>query len=98
MMRDKRFIKNLKIMIEIIIDLNDKLYKCAIKQRHTERHFGRAEDYVNNFVFKIKTKASRNQRQNKTIFMKLNTILFKKFKNQKKNFTNRKKRYDVLRM
>ena len=62
-----------------------------MKRRHTEQQFDKIENYVNNRVFE----ASRKQRHDETIFMKLNAILSKKSKNNEKNRLTKKK-YNVL--
>lgn len=39
--RNKYFVKNFKTIIEITINLNDKLYKQIIKQQHSKQRFER---------------------------------------------------------
>ena len=92
MIRDLHFIEKFKIMIEIIIDLNDKLYKRVMKKRYVEPHLERKENYINFRAYKKKLE-TRNQRQdrlNETISMKLNIVLSKKFKNKKKQIQRKK--------
>ena len=45
-MRDKRFIENFKIMIEMIIDLNNKLYERTLKKRYHNQRQKRDENYI----------------------------------------------------
>ena len=52
MMRDKQFIENFKIMIEMIIDLNDKLYEQTLKKQYYNRRQKRGENYVNRLTVK----------------------------------------------
>ena len=47
MMRNEHFVKNFKIMIEMTIDLNDKLYERIMKKRSSKRHFERRKNYIN---------------------------------------------------
>ena len=47
MMRDERFIKNFKIMFEIVIDLNDKLYEQTLKKQYYNQYQKNDENYVN---------------------------------------------------
>ena len=86
-MRYKKRIRTFEDFIKTTIELNDKLYERVMKRRHTERQLDRVEDYVSNCVFK----ASRKQRHDKTIFMKINAMLSKKSKNNKKKSFDKKK-------
>ena len=45
LMRDERFIKNLETLIEIAIDLNDKLYERIIKRRYLKQQTERKKKY-----------------------------------------------------
>ena len=87
-MRYEEEINTFKNLIEAAIELDDKLYERAMKRRHIERQLGRAEGYVSNRVFG----ASRKQRHDETVFMKLNAMLPKKSKsNEKRSFDKKKK-------
>ena len=87
-MRYEKSIDTLENFIETAIELNDKLYERVIKRRHIERQLGKAENYVNNCVFKT----SRQQHHDKTMFIKLNAMLSKKSKNNEKKSFDKKKR------
>ena len=88
LMRYEKKINTFENLIEAAIELNDKLYERAMERRHTERQLGRAENYVNNCVFE----ASRKQRHDETMFMKLDAVLSRKSKsNEKKSFDKKKK-------
>lgn len=92
MMRDGRIIQNLKTMIKMTIDLNNKLYERIIKKQYSKRHFEQKEYYIQQRERQIRSEASRNKkRSNNTIFMKLNAVLSKKFKNKKKKSIDKKK-------
>ena len=41
LMRDERFIENLKTLIEVTINLNNKLYERIIEKRYSKQCFGR---------------------------------------------------------
>ena len=92
-MRYEKRINTLENLIEAAIELNDKLYEQAMKRRHIEQQLDRAENYVNNCVFE----ASRKQRHDEIIFMKLNAMFPKKSKNNEKRSFDKKK-YSVLRV
>lgn len=47
MMRNSRFIENFEIMIEIVIDLHDKLYKLVMEKRYVKQHLEQKKNYVN---------------------------------------------------
>ena len=87
-MRYEKNINTFEDLIEAAIELDDKLYERVIERRHIKRQLDRAEDYVNNRVFE----ASRKQRHDKTIFMKLNAMLSKKSKNNEKKLFDKKKK------
>ena len=74
LMRYEKNISTFENLIETAIKLNDKLYERVMKQRHIKRQLNKVEDYVKNCVFK----ASRKQRHDETMFMKLNAMLSKK--------------------
>ena len=94
LMRYEKEINTLEDLIEAAIELDDKLYQRAMKRRHTERQLGRAKNYVSNCVFE----ASRKQRHDETMFMKLNAMLSKKSKSNGKRSSDKKKGYSVLRV
>ena len=87
LMRYEGEINTLEDFIEAAIELDDKLYERVIERRHIERQLGRAGDYVSNRVFG----ASRKQRHDGTMFMKLNAMLSKKSKNNEKRSFDKKK-------
>ena len=60
MMRDRRFIEDLKILVEIAIDLNDKLYERAMKRRYSKRHLEREGNYVDHRIYNHRIETSRN--------------------------------------
>ena len=92
LMRDERFIENLKTLIEIVIDLNDKLYERAIKRRYLKQQTERKKYQIQQRERQIKFETSRvKRRSNETIFMKFDTKLFRKFKNKKKTNEQEKK-------
>ena len=53
MMRDKRFIEDLRI-IEMTIDLNDKLYEWTLKKQYFKRRQKCDKNYVNHRTYKKK--------------------------------------------
>ena len=58
-MCDERFIEDLKIMIKMIIDLNDKLYKWALKKQYYNQRQKCGEDYVSHCAYEKKFETSR---------------------------------------
>ena len=95
-MRDKRKINDLKILMKTTIDFNDRLYERTIKRKYSKRHSKKIENYINNRIYENKINSIRNNckyNHSKTIFMKLNSMMFKKFK-QKKNKKNAYYSYD----
>ena len=97
-MRDERFVENFKIMIEMIINLNDKLCEQTLKKRYSKPRQQRDENYINHRTYEKKTKTSQNQKHsNETIFMKLNVILFKKFKNKEKKQLKKRRVTHVIK-
>ena len=84
-MRDERRVENLKTLIEMTIDLNDKLYERVIEKRYSKRHFERKNHQIERRGRNVRFETSRNQkRSNDTMFMKLNAMLLRKFKDKKK--------------
>ena len=82
-MRDKRKINDLKILMKTTIDFDDRLYERIIKRKYSKRHSKKIENYINNQIYENKMNLTRNNREydhSKTIFMKLNLIMFRKFK------------------
>ena len=85
LMRDERRVEDLKTLIEMTIDLNDKLYERIIEKRYSKRHFERKNYQIEQRERNVRFETSRNQkRSNDTMFMKLNAVLFRKFKSKKK--------------
>ena len=85
-MRDKRKINDLKILIKTTIDFDDRLYEWIMKRKYSKRHSKKIENYINNRIYENKINSTRNNREYdhlKTIFMKLNLIIFRKFKQKK---------------
>ena len=60
LMRDERLVENLKTLIEITIDLNNKLYNRAIEKRYSKRHFGRENYQIEQRGRNARFKTSRN--------------------------------------
>ena len=86
-MRDERKINDLKILMKTAIDLDDRLYERIMKRKYSKRHSKKAENYINNRIYENKMNSTRNNREydhSKTIFMKLNSMMFRKFKQKKK--------------
>ena len=86
-MRDERKINDLKILMKTTIDFDDLLYERIIKRKYSKRHSKKIENYINNWIYKNKMNSTRNNREydhSKTIFMKLNSMMFRKFKQKKK--------------
>lgn len=91
-MRNKHFIENFKTLIEITINLNNKLYKQIIKQRYLKQKFEQKKYQIQQQKRQIEFKTSHvKKRLNDTIFIKFNAILFKNPKTKKKS-TNKKKK------
>ena len=68
-----------------------KLYERAIERRYSGRHSGREGHQVEQRGRNARFGTSRNQkRSDDTMFMKLNTMLFRKFKNKKKKKKKKK--------
>ena len=85
-MRDERKIDDLKILMKTAIDFDDRLYERTMKRKYSKRHSERTENYINNRIYENKMNSIRSNRENdhsKTIFMKLNSIMFRKFRQKK---------------
>ena len=85
-MRDERKINDLKILIKTTIDFDDRLYKRIMKRKYSKRHSKKVENYINNRIYKNKMNSTRNNREYnylKTIFMKLNLIMFRNLNKKK---------------
>ena len=85
-MRDKRKINDLKILMKATIDFDDWLYKRIMKRKYSKRHSKKIENYINNQIYENKMNSICNNREYdylKTILMKLNSIIFRKFKQKK---------------
>ena len=80
LMRYKKRIRTFENLIEAAIELNDKLYERAMKRQYIKQQLGKAKNYVDNRVFE----ASRKQRHDETMFMKLNAMLLNKIEKQRK--------------
>jgi hypothetical protein len=78
MIRDERFIEDLSIMIEMTIDLDDKLYERAMKRRHQDHRLSREEFYVDHESHEYINKKNSRQRQKQNSYehtsMKLNIV------------------------
>ena len=78
-MRNERKIDDLKILMKTTIDFDDRLYERIIKRKYSKRHSKKTENYINNQIYKNKINSTRNSRKydySKTIFMKLNLMMF----------------------
>ncbi len=77
-MQDEKFIEDLSIMIEMTIDLDDKLYERAIKRRHQNRRLNQEKSYVDHESHEYTNKKSSRQRQEQDFYehtsMKLNIV------------------------
>ena len=93
-MRYEKRIDTFENFIEAAIELNNKLYERIMKRQYIEQQFDRIENYVRNCMFE----ASRKQRHNETMFMKLNAMLSKKSKNNEKKSFDKKKIQRVTRV
>ena len=85
-MRDKRKITDLKILMKTTIDFDNRLYERTMKRKYSKRHSKKVENYINNRIYENKMNSTRNNREydhSKTIFMKLNSVMFRKFKQKK---------------
>ena len=89
-MRDECKINDLKILMKTTIDFDDRLYERIMKRKYSKRHSKKIENYINNRIYENKINSTRNNREydhSKTIFMKLNLMMFRKLR-QKKNKKN----------
>ena len=46
-MRDKRKINDLKILIRITIDFNDRLYERIMKRKYSKQYLKKIVNYIN---------------------------------------------------
>ena len=86
LMRDKRKINDLKILMKATIDFDDRLYERTMKRKYSKRHSKKIENYISNRIYKNKMNLTRSNCEYdhlKTIFMKLNSVMFRKFKQKK---------------
>ena len=70
-----------------MINFNDQLYERIMKRKYSKRHSKKIENYINNQIYKNRMNLKRNNCEydhSKTIFMKLNSMIFWKFKQKKK--------------
>ena len=84
--RNKRKINDLKILMKTTIDFDDRLYERIMKRKYSKRHSKKIENYINNRIYENKMNSTRNNREydhSKTIFMKLNSMMFRKFRQKK---------------
>jgi hypothetical protein len=95
MMRNEKFIENLNIMIEMTIDLDDKLYERAMKRRHQNHRLSRKESYVDHESHEYINKKNSRQRQKQNLYehtsMKLNIVKKKRSKANDKRQKREKK-------
>ena len=85
-MRDERKINDLKILMKTTINFDDRLYERIMKRKYSKRHSKKIENYINNRIYENKMNLTRNNREydhSKTIFMKLNSMIFRKLKQKK---------------
>ena len=57
-----------------------------MKRKYSKRHSKKIENYINNRIYENKMNSTRSNREydhSKTIFMKLNLMMFQKFKQKK---------------
>ena len=69
------------------IDFDDRLYKRIMKRNYLKRHSKKIENCINNRIYENKINLTHNNRKynhSKTVFMKLNLIIFRKFKPKNK--------------
>ena len=86
LMCDKRKIDGLEILMKTTINLNDRLYERTMKQKYSKRHSKQTKNYMKNVIYKNKPNSTRSNREHdhlKTLFMKLNLIMFRKFRQKK---------------
>ena len=85
-MRNERKINDLKILMKTTIDFDDRLYERTMKRKYSKRHSKKIENYINNQIYENKMNSTRNNREydhSKTMFMKLNSMMFRKFRQKK---------------
>jgi hypothetical protein len=95
MMRNEKFIENLNIMIEMTIDLDDKLYKRVMKRRHQNHRSSRKKFYVDHESHEYNNKKNSRQCQEQNFYehtsMKLNVVKRKRSRiNDKKQEKGKK--------
>ena len=96
MIHNEQFIENFKIIIKIIIDLNNNLYEWALKKQYHNWRQKRGEIYVNYWTYEKKI---RNITQSK-IFERNNIYkiwrnAISKIQKQKTKIIKQKKRYAI---
>ncbi len=100
MMRDEKFIEDLSIMIEMTIDLDDKLYEQVMKRRHQDHRSNREESYVDHESHEYTKKKNSRQRQKQNFYehtsMKLNIVKKKLSKANDKKQDREKKSSCVI--
>ena len=92
--RDERKINNLKVLMKITIDFDDWLYEKIIKRKYLKRNFKKIENYINSQIYKNKINSIRTKHKYnylKTIFIKLNLMMFCKFKQKNAYYSCDKK-------
>ena len=68
------------------IDFDNQLYERTMKRKYSKQHSKKIENYINNQIYENKMNSTRNKREyddSKTIFIKLNSMMFRKFKQKK---------------
>ena len=93
-MRWKEIIKIFNDFIKATIEFDDKLYKQTMNKRYSNQYQQQFKNYVKTSFYNKSIKLSRRDKYTKfvTTLMKLNAIMFKKFKsNEKKSFDKKKK-------
>ena len=86
-MRDERKMNDLKFLMKTTIDFDDRLYKRTMKRKYSKRHLKKIENYIIYRIYKSEINSTRNNREydhSDTIFMKLNSMMFRKFKRKNK--------------
>ena len=83
---DERKIDDLKILMKTTIDFDDRLCERTMKRKYSKRHLKKIENYISNRVYENKMNSIRSNREydhSEMIFMKLNSMMFRKFKQKK---------------
>ena len=92
-MQDKRNYENLIELIEIVIDLNDKLYEPVMKKRYDYSYSRANIDYKSIIKYtKSKTLYIRNSQYTRLALIKIESIQQRKENNFKKKRNNKKKK------